>query len=261
MVVFYKRQNSFKLWANHVKIFTAYCLGGVVGLSNDLSKNSRSDYRAKRKKTNLVLNSLIIIVLALIIIVAYNIFVGGEDEKASTTAETPKQTEKATAEKEPKEETAKKEAEKAKNTDADEDEDASDEAVQDDDKSEEASTEADESQAVVSDGGSSSNVLKTIVNPAWEPVGTSQTGSHTTVYDKTSVDWQEMLNAITYATGLDPSNMTVYWLGRDKSTTNASIGTVASKDKQQKYNVYLQWVDGEGWKPTKVEEIAEIVKP
>jgi Domain of unknown function (DUF1510) len=52
--------------------------------------------------------------------------------------------------------------------------------------------------------------------------------------------------------------MTVYWLGRDRSTTNGSIGTVASKDNQQKYKVYLQWVDGQGWKPTKVEELAEI---
>ncbi|WP_253701296.1 YrrS family protein [Bacillus sp. FJAT-29814] len=233
-------------------------------MPNEFNRNSRSDYRAKRKKTNLVLNSLIILVLALIIIVAYNIFVGGDDEKASTTATTPKQTEKNNAGKEskPKEEASKKEAEKTKETDANKDE-SKDKAVEEEEQSDEASTteKADDSQAVVSDGGSSSNVLKTIVNPAWEPVGTSQTGQHTPVYDKTAVDWQEMLNAITYATGLDPSNMTVYWLGRDKSAANASVGTVASKDKQQKYNVYIKWVDGKGWLPTKVEEIAEIVKP
>lgn len=234
-------------------------------MNNDFSQNSRSTYRAKRKKTNIVLNGLIIIVLALIIIVAYNIFAGGDDsEKASSKAETPTQTEKQNSAKEnkPKEETANKEDEKTKDSHTKEDK-SKDNAVKEDEQAKEASAaeQADDSQAMVQDGGSSSNVLKTIVNPAWEPVGTSQSGPHTTTYDSTSVDWQEMLNAITYATGLDPSDMTVYWLGRDKTTANASIGTVASKDKQQKYNVYIQWVDGEGWVPTKVEEIAEIVKP
>jgi hypothetical protein len=94
-------------------------------------------------------------------------------------------------------------------------------------------------------------------NPSWKPVGTSQSGEHTAVYDKGSADWQEMLNAISYATGLDQGNMTVYWLGRDKSTPNGSFSTVASKDNKQKYNVYIQWVDGQGWKPTKVEDISK----
>jgi cytoskeletal protein RodZ len=237
----------------------------VVFLNNDYNQNTRSTYRAKRKKTNIVLNSLIIIVLALIIIVAYNIFVGGDDsEKVSSKVETPTQTEKQNTEKEskPKEESANKE-EKTEDSDAKKDESDDSTAVEEDEQADEASAneQGDDSQAVVSNGGSSSNVLKTIVNPGWEPVGTSQSGSHTTAYDSKSVDWQEMLNAITYATGLDPSNMTVYWLGRDKTTTDASIGTVASKDKQQKYNVYIKWVDGKGWMPTKVEEIAEIVKP
>jgi cytoskeletal protein RodZ len=237
----------------------------VVFLDNDFNQSTRSTYRAKRKKTNLVLNSLIILVLALIIIVAYNIFVGGDDsENASSKAATSTQTEKQDSVKEskPKEEVANK-GEKTKESDAKDDKSDGNTAVEEDEQTEEASAneQADDSQAVVSDGGSSSNVLKTIVNPGWEPVGTSQSGPHTTAYDSNSVDWQEMLNAITYATGLDPSNMTVYWLGRDKTTTDASIGTVASKDKQQKYNVYIKWVDGEGWVPTKVEEIAEIVKP
>ena len=72
------------------------------------------------------------------------------------------------------------------------------------------------------------------------------------------VDWQEMLTAISYATGLEESNMTVYWLGRDKTSGNGSFSTVALKTKQQKFNVYLQWVDGEGWRPVKVEELSAI---
>lgn len=227
-------------------------------MNNDLNQHSRSGYRAKRRKTNLVLNSLIIIVLALIIFVAYNIFASGNDEKASTTTKTPKTEQKHVGNKEKKNEDAVKNKETQEET-ADEKESSKDSLGEEGKKAEEGtSKKTDESKKVVKDGGSSANVLRTIENPTWKPVGTSQTGPHTPIYDTSSVDWQEMLNAITYATGLDQSNMTVWFLGRDRSTTNASIGTVSSKDKQQKYKVYIKWVDGQGWMPTKVEELAEI---
>jgi cytoskeletal protein RodZ len=226
-----------------------------------LNSNSRSGYRSKRKKTNIVLNSLIIVVLLLIIFVAYNIFATGNDnEKALPKKESQTTEQKETEQTENNEQ---KEADEDDNvTDPAEEEETSEETATSEDSttSEDATTpeEADESEAVVTEGDGSSNVKTATENPAWQPVGTSQTGDHTPVYDQSSVDWQEMLNAISYATGLEKSNMTVYWLGRDRSTTNGSFGTVASKDNQQKYNVYLQWVDGQGWKPTKVEELAEI---
>ena len=67
-----------------------------------------------------------------------------------------------------------------------------------------------------------------------------------------------MLKAVSYATGLDQANMTIWFLGRDKSGESDSVGTVSSKDKQQKFRVYLKWVDGDGWKPTKVEVLSQI---
>ncbi len=220
-------------------------------MDNDVNQHSRTDYRAKRKKTNLILNGLIIIVLLLIIIVAYNIFASGNDEKASSKKETPTTEQKQAVHKE------KSGQEKTK-----EDMPSKEEEANKEESSEEASTseKVDESQAVVTDGGGSPNVLKTIENPAWKPVGTSQTGDHAPVYDSTSVDWQEMLNAISYATGLDPSTMKVFWLGGDKTAQNASVGTVYTKDKPEIYRVFIKWVEGEGWMPTKVEELAKLEK-
>jgi cytoskeletal protein RodZ len=222
---------------------------------NDFESNSRSGYRAKRKKTNLILNSLIVVVLALIVFVAYTIFFSGDD-KASTKQEGPKTEEKQVSNKEDKETT-----ETAKEDKGAAEENADDEKVSDE-ESEEASApeDADESQEVVIEGDGSSNVLRTIENPSWKPVGTSQTGEHVSTYDTESVDWQEMLKAVSYATGLEEGNMNVFWLGSDKSTTNASTSTVYSNDNQQKYKVYIKWVDGEGWMPTKVEELAELQK-
>jgi hypothetical protein len=220
-------------------------------MNDDFQSGSRSSYRAKRKKTNIVLNSLIVIVLALIFFVAYTIFLSGDD-KAAPEKEDTKTTANQSSEKVDKDT---ENSDAAKETE--EEKDTEENPVED---SEEASApeQEDDSQAIITEGDGSSNVIRTIENPAWKPVGTVQSGEHTPVYDSSSVDWQEMLKAISYATGLEGSNMTLYWLGRDKTTGTGSFSTVASKDKQQKYNVYLEWVDGEGWKPVKVEELAAI---
>jgi len=221
-------------------------------MNNDFQSGSRSTYRAKRKKTNIILNSLIAIVLALILFVAYTIFLSGDD-KAAPEKENPKTSENQSSEKVDKD-TEKSDADKEKT----EEESDSEENQGKDSEEASAPEQEDDSQAIITEGDGTSNVVRTIENPAWKPVGTVQTGEHTPVYDSSSVDWQEMLKAISYATGLDESNMTLYWLGRNKTTGTGSFSTVASKDKQQKYNVYLEWVDGEGWRPTKVEELAAI---
>jgi ABC-type Na+ efflux pump permease subunit len=217
-------------------------------MSNDFQSGSRSSYRAKRKKTNIILNSLIFIVLALIFFVAYTIFLSGDD-KAAPDKENIKTSANQATEKEDK---------AAENKDTVVEETETEESTEEESEEATAPEQEDESQVIVTEGDGSSNVLRTIENPAWKPVGTVQTGEHTTQYDESSVDWQEMLKAISYATGLEESNMTLYWLGRDKTSGNGSFSTVSSKDKQQKYNVYIQWVDGEGWKPVKVEELSSI---
>ncbi|MBO0959408.1 YrrS family protein [Neobacillus sp. MM2021_6] len=207
-------------------------------MSNDFNSKSRSGYRAKRKKTNLVLNSLIIIVLLLIIFVAYTIFLSGGDEKAAPKQQDPKMEQKDT--------THKADTEKKKDEVVQKDDSSSKNDSEEEQESEEASVpeSTDDSQAVVSEDGT------TIENPAWKPVGTTQTGDHTPVYS--GVDWDEMLSAISYATGVDTSNMTVIWLGKDPAKANASVGTISAKDTKEKFKVFIEWVDGQGWKPTKV---------
>ncbi|MEH7112015.1 YrrS family protein [Neobacillus niacini] len=220
-------------------------------MSNDFQSGSRSSYRAKRKKTNIILNSLIVLVLALIFFVAYTIFLSGDD-KAATKKVEPKTENQAANTKD-------KDVEKKKEDKGTAEETAGEESTEEDSEEVTAPEKEDDSQAVVTEGDGSSNVLKTIENPSWKPVGTVQTGEHAPSYDEASVDWQEMLKAVSYATGLEESNMTLYWFGRDKKSGSGYFSTVASKDKTFKYNVFLQWVDGKGWKPVKVEELSEIV--
>lgn len=97
--------------------------------------------------------------------------------------------------------------------------------------------------------------IQTIEDSSFQdPETPEQTGvHHTTSYDSSSQDWQEMLQTISTASGIDQSNMTVWFLGSDKSNPGGSVGTVSAKEKgSQKYRVYLQW-DGSGYIATKVE--------
>jgi hypothetical protein len=218
---------------------------------------SRAGKLTKRRKTNLILNSLIAIVLLLIIFVSVNIFFGDSQsgEQAENTAPAQEETEAGGN----GQESGSGDSDAAGSDEddaADENENSSgeeeNEEQNEDQNAEEGNDE--EGERVVTEGGSSPDVKQTIVDPSWEPVGTSQSGEHVAVYDQNHVDWQEMLKAISYATGIDQGNMTVWFLGNNGGP-NSAAGTVSEKGGNQKYRVAIEWVDNEGWKPVKVEEL------
>jgi cytoskeletal protein RodZ len=219
-------------------------------MMQDDYQQSRFNQRSKRRKTNLILNGLIGIVLVLIIVVSGVIFLGNDDK--ATTVKEQEQSVEASNEANEGEESSKEETE-GSDSETDEEDSSTESSSSNEESSEEASS-SDNEEAIVTEGGADSNVVRTIVNPNWEPIGTSQTGEHTNVYS--GVDWDEMVSAIEYATGLSEDNMTIKFLGNDGH--NKSKGTVFSKDRTQIYRVSIEWVDGQGWKPTLVEELASI---
>ncbi|KAB2338642.1 YrrS family protein [Cytobacillus depressus] len=239
----------------------------MKGKYSSPSRDSRSESRGKRRKTNLILNLSIGFVLLLIVIVSATIFLGGNnDDTAGNQLE--KQTESAQNNKSDQTE---KDNQSNEHENADEEKvdstDSTDSSVENEDNTEQKQesknqsseqqnpTPAKEEDAVVTTGGTEENVKKPIENPSWKPIGTSQAGEHTSVYDQNSVDWSEMSQAISYATGIGQDNMTIWFLGNNGH--NKSVGTVSAKGQKEKYRVYIEWVDGQGWKPTKVEEINE----
>ncbi|MBM4762375.1 YrrS family protein [Bacillus sp. B15-48] len=213
-------------------------------LNND-SDRSRAEKLAKRRKTNLILNGLIVLVLLLIIFVSVNIFFGdGQSEvvEENTAAE---QTN----------DDGNNLPDSSGNKEVDEVEDQStDIEKRDDEDNNDVDHKDEETEPIVTEGGSSPDVKRTIVDPTWKPVGTTQSGEHTAVYDSSSVDWQEMLKAISYATGIDVNQMTVWFLGNNGGPQSAA-GTVSEKGGTVKFRVAIEWVDNEGWMPVKVEEL------
>jgi preprotein translocase subunit SecF len=213
-----------------------------VVILNNFQGNSRATSRVKRKKTNFILNGSIVIVLILIAFVSYSIFSSGDNKAASQISV------QASAEKQSVHNIKKdKKAAKKSSTSQTNDNSSSQDQTQND------QTNSDTASAGNSSSPSSgSSQSSSTTSPA--PETPAQTGQqHVTSYDSSSQDWQEMLQTISSAAGIDQSNMTVWWLGSDISNPGGSVGTVSAKAKgSQKYRVYLQW-DGSGYKATKVE--------
>lgn len=223
---------------------------------------SRLDKRSK-KNSNKILNIMIAVVLLLIVVVGATIVLGDGDEKASSNvADTEtKDSSNKDAEKDDKSVSLDedKKSEEKDNEDKKEEQKKSDEEKQKDKAFDEEDTVAlegeDQSELKVEESDEP-NVKKTMVHPDWKPVGTEQTGEHVSVYDEGTVDWQEKIKATSYATGIPEDNMTVWWM-EGNGGPQKSMATVTAKDTKTPYRVYLQWVDGKGWQPTKVQELVE----
>ena len=211
---------------------------------------SRSNRPKKSNGMNKILNALIGLVVVLIVITAGIIFFGNDDnDEADSKNKT--------------EETA-TDLETAENEDEPElgSEEIGSEEVTSEEESAEGSTEDDET--TTEDDGSvttlpsdDESVSDSIDDTAWEPIGTSQTGEHKSVYTEGHVDWDEKVKALAYATGLSADNMIV-WRIENGGGPQKSVGVVSSNDKEEKYRVYLQWVDQEGWKPEKLETLKTL---
>ncbi|MBM7649031.1 cytoskeletal protein RodZ [Bacillus ectoiniformans] len=202
-----------------------------------MANNTRSERKSKRRKTNRVLNTAIAVVVLLIIVVAFTIFSGGNNDEVTEPAKTNPETENSNSS------AANKEEDNVPEEDNNNQEEDQDEKEQDKEQEEVIVNESDEP-----------NVEEEIVDPNWTGVGTAQTEGHTSSFDSDSQDWQEKLDALSYATGIPVEEMTVWYVSGDGP--DGAIGTVSPKsNKAEAYRVYITWVDGEGWKPTKVHKL------
>jgi len=218
--------------------------------------NSRFEKRDKRRKTNIVLNTLIGIVVVLIIFIGSQLILGGND--AQKTAKYNEQPDIKLANEENKSDDAvdsdKQQSNEEQEISENEQED-SDEANESEVNNDEAMTSEPLEEATITEGEPGSGIVETIENPSWEPVGTSQSEPHAADYTKGSQDWAEMTKALSYATGIPESEMIIWFLGNNGSPNDA-VGTISPKDKSAKYKVYITWVENKGWKPTKIEKLS-----
>ncbi|KKB43562.1 YrrS family protein [Bacillus thermotolerans] len=218
-----------------------------------MAQHTRAERKVKQRKTNRILNTAIAVVVLLIIVVAFTIFSGGQDESANqpeqqveNNSSTASQTEQADDE-----QSSEAPAEEEPSGDSSEDEAAV--ADEEENKEKEEENEDNQEEVIVKESDKA-NVEEEIVDPNWSPVGTSQSGNHTSSFDQGSVDWQEKEQALSYATGIPQENMTVWYISGNGP--DSAIGTVSTKSNpDEAYRVFITWVDGEGWKPTKMYKL------
>jgi hypothetical protein len=197
--------------------------------------------RAKRRKINRILNIAIAVVILLIVVVAWNLFSGGGSGSEAADAPVKTEAKKGGNEKKVEVEIGNKQQEKESKPS-----DNGDEAKQD-------NGDETKQKVIETPGPPGSNIEKEIVNPAWQPIGTTQSEPHVTQFKEDSVDWKEMLDAVSYATGLSQSDMIVWFIGNNGP--NKAVATISTKDRTQRYKVYIEWVENQGWKPTKVQKL------
>lgn len=231
---------------------------------------SRAGRNRKRKNSSMMLNILIGVVVLLIIIVTATIFLGGNDDGKMADSDL------ITTE------GADNPSEEPTNTEIEDEEAVDDEVAVDESEPENATPEQSNTEQSVGQQGiaaepkpevnkddDSTNdsvgagsvtfvapddeiISETVINAEWKPIGTTQTGEHASQYTKASVDWVEKEQALAYATGLSQDSM-IFWKIKNGGGPQKSVGIVSSSNKAEKYRVYLEWVEGKGWKPVKMD--------
>ena len=222
---------------------------------------SRLNRKRGRNRTNSIMNILIAIVVVLIIVVASTIFLGGNGKDKADENVLPA-TGDTNDDDASKDDPVESDDESAVNEGEDVNEDANDDpnedATTEDETEPEDVTEADLESGVVTYESSNDEVVsETIINTGWQPIGTKQTGVHASSYTKDTVDWNEKVDALAYASGLSTGEM-IIWKLKNGGSPQQSVGIISTKDKVDKYRVYLEWVDEKGWKPAKMDILTTL---
>ncbi|WP_269412127.1 YrrS family protein [Lentibacillus daqui] len=238
-------------------------------MDDDNNKNSRVDRFEKRRKNTKWLSIMLVVGAVLVVLLIGTFIFGGNDEADKTSDEKQTSAEHASGTSDPdttnkdsmdlsegeSSENDEQQADEQEHADNDQDEDTDKEKDEDTDKEkDETDTDKEEVKTKKVETSDDNNVAEAYKGN-WKPVGTEQKGSHTTNYDEGTQDRKEMEEAAAVGAGLDPENMTAWWLGRagDQKVT----ATVSGKNDPKTYRVHLTWVDDQGWKPTKVEVLKE----
>lgn len=219
---------------------------------DDLYEGPRFQNRARKRKIKLIIAGIVAIIGLFIIIGIASFFSSGTEEANGTHEDTTGTKEtvdnKDTGTLDPK-----------KDDELSTDQDSATSSENSGDNSNQATSDDGYYPRTDSDNSSSYSgsenetpVAGTIENNGGSAgTQTQGQGDHVTDFTKGSEDWQEMTQAVSSATGLGNDNMIVWWMGNGGGP-NKAVSRVSSKDKQTSFEVQLEWVNGAGWKASKV---------
>ena len=218
---------------------------------------SRINRKKIRNRSNQLLNIMIGLVVALILIVGASIIIGNNesDEKETTSEqEELQETGSSDDEAQTEEDVSEPSGDSNATDDSGDDGDSSNQSTVTDgsDSNDGEAAENEEPGTVTIVPDDDGIIVESIIDTAWKPIGTDQTGVHESIYDENHVDWDEKKKALSYATG-HPVEGLIFWRIGNAGGPQKSYGIVSTRDKSEMYRVYLEWVDEKGWKPVKMD--------
>ncbi|GEM03743.1 hypothetical protein HMI01_07310 [Halolactibacillus miurensis] len=89
----------------------------------------------------------------------------------------------------------------------------------------------------------------------WDAVPTTQAEPHTISFEQETKDWEEMLQAATLATGIESEAMQYLWVSGNGP--NKVSATFTDRATQEHFRVLIEWVESEGYTPTRVDLLIE----
>lgn len=98
------------------------------------------------------------------------------------------------------------------------------------------------------------NVISSYTS-TWQPIGTVQSEPHEITWEKDSVDWDEMLASVTLATGVEKEDMQYLWVSGNGP--NKAIATFTTRDSDEHFRVYIEWIESNGYQPKQVDMLFE----
>lgn len=219
------------------------------------NSNTRLDKFEKRRKNTKLINYLFSIGSVLIILLIGIWIFGGSDEEAADNLDenaTNSENEDLFVEVEDEDE-KNSESNEEESEESNEEEVANETEIEEKEEEDQANQEIEIKETEPSDP-SDENVIEAYTGD-WPPVGTSQTGPHSTDYADGSQDRIEIKEAASLATGIPTDEIIERWVGNGGD--QKVVATVSDSELSETYRVYLSWIDNEGWQPTKVETLKE----
>ncbi|MFP3916974.1 DUF1510 family protein [Lysinibacillus telephonicus] len=214
-------------------------------LTTRSEKKQRHQRSQKRKKMDRLLNILIAVVSILIVLNLVAVFNNDNDKEneRAQVNETKEQEDVANQNNEKNEQTndmVAGDTEQKKNYN---------ESVEEDPNNNQA-------QQIVQ-SSDDPNVDEVIIDPNWKPTTTKQTGEHISTYEEGHIDYEEKLETFRNAVNLEENNI-IYWSVKNNGSADSSVAVVSTNDRSEKYRIFIEWVQNEGWKPTKVEKLSQL---
>lgn len=217
---------------------------------DDYNRDGVRTHQRKRQRADKILNISIGIVILLILLVGGQFIFGGNSEQPvgsdSLEENNEEQLEENSNSSDP--------ADTTDTTDTTDSDDVADPIVEEEPENEPqssdgASNEDSQSDTATTDQGTSQQ-------GQWEPIGTVQPEPFAAVYSKDHINWEEMTKAFQYATGLGDD--IVLWRVGNGGNHESAVGVVADANtRTTPYQVRIEWVTNEGWKPVSVEQLEE----